>query len=212
MTKRELMTLIMATFDKGEASKVIAFRSADSDMNKGRSAANRNPFLGRVDVRTEYCGYVFATNYSRSVANAAQRLGYDVTEEDVRANLKENWHKPYNDGEEGKWFVTDKRTESKVYLKLQRNEKNIAHKVTKTYYVDGHVATEAELEAIDAWMKSNKKILSSTQKEFGLTEETEQHFLAPQLDTIEYIQQGKRTLRPMDLLTEDVFAMAVAEA
>ena len=214
MTQIELMRLIMATFAVGQGSKLITFKNADKDMKKG-TKNNRNPYLGRVQVRAEYSGYVMGTNYAESVANKAQKLGYDVSVEEVRDNLKETWHKPCEtiDGiEYGKWFVTDRKTESKVYLKLQRSEEqNVFSKVDKTYYLDGREATADEANDIESWFQSGKGILSSTQRDAGLNEENRQHFLAPQLDTIEYIQQKERTLRPSELLTE-VYAMAVAVA
>ena len=216
MTKIELMRLIMATFAAGQGSKIVTNKLADKDMKKGRSKANRNPYMGRVLIHAEYSGYAMGTDYALSVANKAQKLGYDVTADDVRKNLKETWHKPcatIEGIEYGKWFVTDIATESKVYLKLQRSEEqNVFYKVEKTYYLDGRKATKEESEDIESWFLSGKGILSSTQREFGLTEENEQHWISPQLDTIEYIQQGERVLRPTELLTEGVREMAMAVA
>ena len=112
------MALIANEFGKGAASTIVVNKSADSSMNKGRGE-NRNPYLGRVMIEKTYTGYVMGTDYSRSLGNTAERMG----NEDAEANLKKVWHKPC--AEYGEWFSTDKKTESKIYLKLQRNEKQV---------------------------------------------------------------------------------------
>lgn len=203
----ELMNQIMRTFDKGSASVVITRKSADSDMNKGRGA-NRNPFYGRTDVEAIYSGFVMGTDYSNSVANTAQRMGEDVSRADVK--LKETWHRPC-DGEYGKWFSTDKRTATKCYLKLQRNEQQKGFKVEKHYFVDGRAATDAEVAAIKAWLKKDSSSQSSTQIECGIDKEHEQHFILVTLDNVLYIQQNERKLQPYDMATAAAeYAMAAA--
>ena len=198
----EIMALIANEFVKGAASTIVVNKSADSSMNKGRGA-NRNPFLGRTMIRKEYCGFVMGTDYTNSIENTADRMGND----DAEADLKSVWHKPT--AAYGEWFSTDKKTESKVYLKLQRNEQQKGFKTTTTYMVDGRDATTEEIAAIEGWLKKKSESLSSTQIEMGIDKEHEQHFILPQLDTIEVIKQGDREVRPYDLLHE-VFAMAVA--
>jgi hypothetical protein len=171
-------------------------------MNKGRGA-NRNPFLGRVVIAKEYCGYVMGTDYATSLENTADRMGNDA-----EANLKAVWHKPCEAF--GEWFSTDKATESKVYLKLQRNAKQVGCKTTTTYYLDGVLATDEEVAAIEGWLKKKSNAQSSTQVEMGIDKEHEQHFILPQLDTITLIKQGDREISPYDLLHE-VYAVAVAQ-
>lgn len=206
----ELIQLIIATFDRGAASTIIQQKIlTEKDMNKGRGA-NRNPFLGgRVEMTKVFSGFVMGTDYSRSLAAAATRIGNETSAEDVK--LKPNWHKPLNDGVEGEWFSTDKATESKVYLKLQRNNKQIACKVTVTYKVDGRDATDAEVAAIEGWLKNKSNTQSSTQTELGLTKDNEQFFILPQIETIKSIKQNEREISPMALLHE-VHAMAMAVA
>ncbi len=202
MEKIEIMALIANEFVKGASSIVVVNKSADSAMNKGRGA-NRNPFLGRVMIEKTYCGYVMGTDYSNSLDNTASRMGND----DANVNLKSVWHKPtpmY-----GEWFSTDKATESKVYLKLQRNEQQKGYKVETTYYLDGNEATADELEQIKAWLKKKSNTQSSTQTEMGIDKEHEQHFILPQLDTITLIKQGEREIEPYTLMHEE-FAMAMA--
>lgn len=206
----ELIQLIITTFTKGAASTIIQKKVlSEKEMNKGRGA-NRNPFLGgRVVMTKTISGVVMGTDYSRSLAAAATRMGNETTAEEV--NLKSNWHKPINDGVEGEWFSTDKATESKIYLKLQRNEKQVAYKVTTEYELDGHAATEEETAAIEAWMKKKSNTQSSTQTELGMTKDNEQFFILPQLDTITSIKQNDREVSPFNLLHE-VHAMAMAVA
>lgn len=199
-----LMGMITELFTKGAASIIIQEKIlTEKEMNKGRGA-NRNPYFGRVLMRKTFSGYVMGTDYAASVANAATRMGNETSTEEV--NLKSNWHKPLG-GALGEWFSTDKATESKIYLKLQRNEQQIAHKVETEYYLDGHLATAEEVASIEAWLKKKSSTQSSTQTDLGLNKENEQHFLLPQLDTITYIKQGDKELKP-----HEVFAMAMAVA
>ena len=191
----EIMAFIANEFVKGAASTIVVNKSADSAMNKGRGA-NRNPFLGRVIIAKEYNGYVMGTDYSNSLENTASRMGNDS-----EANLKQVWHKPTEMF--GEWFSTDKATESKIYLKLQRNAKQVGCKTTATYYLDGHLANDEEIAAIEAWMKKSSHKQSSTQIEMGIDKEHEQYFILPQLDTIVSIKQGNREVEPYRLLHEE---------
>ena len=134
------MSAIAQGFIKGAGCTVVVNKSADSSMNKG-TKNNRNPFLGRVMLKKTYSGFVMGTDYKRSVENTAERIG----NEGAKAELKTVWHKPVT-GELGEWFSTDKRTESKFYLKLQRNEKQVACKVETEFFLDGRKATDAEVE------------------------------------------------------------------
>lgn len=202
MEKLEIMALIANEFIKGAASTIVVNKSADTAMNKGRGA-NRNPYMGRVIIEKTYCGYVMGTDYQNSLENTASRMGND----DAEANLKKVWHKPC--AEYGEWFSTDKKTESKVYLKLQRNAKQIGCKTTTTYYLDGNLATAEEKAAIESWLKKDSHTQSSTQVEMGIDKEHEQYFILPQLDTIISIEQGDRKVEPYKLLHE-VYEMAVA--
>lgn len=196
----QVMAIIANEFSKGVASTIVVNKLADSAMNKGRGA-NRNPFLGRVIIAKEYSGYVMGTDYLNSITNTANRMGNEGAE----AELKAVWHKPCEVF--GEWFSTDKKTESKIYLKLQRNEKQVGFKTTTTYYLDGEVATDAERTAIESWLKKKSNNLSSTQVEMGIDKEHEQHFILPQLDTIVTIKQGDKVLEPYSLLHE-VYAVA----
>ena len=205
MDKLQVMAKIANELIKGAASTIVVRKSADSSMNKGRGT-NVNPFIGRVVIEKTYNGYVMGTDYENSILGAASRMGND----DADANLKKVWHKPT--ATLGEWFSTDKATESKVYLKLQRNAKQVGCKTTETYYVDGHVASDDEIAQIASWMKKKSHTMSSTQVELGLDKEHEQHFILPQLDTIILIKQGEREVEPYALLNEEAYAVAVAMA
>jgi hypothetical protein len=195
MEKKEVMALIAESFVKGAASTIVVNKSADTAMNKGRGA-NRNPFLGRVIIEKAYCGFVMGTDYASSLEKTASRMGND----DADANLKKVWHKPCT--EFGEWFSTDKKTESKIYLKLQRNAKQVGCKTITTYYVDGHLATAEEVADIKRWLKKTSDTQSSTQIEMGIDKEHEQYFILPQLDTITLIKQGNAEVKPYELMAE----------
>lgn len=203
MDRNEIMAMIANEFVKGAASTIVVNKSADTSMNKGRGA-NINPFMGRVVIEKTYSGYVMGTDYQNSIENTASRMGNDSD-----ANLKSVWHKPIL-GYLGEWFSTDKRTESKVYLKLQRNAKQIGFKTTEVYYLDGHVATADELALISVWLKKKSHTQSSTQVEMGIDAEHEQHFILPQLETIVSIKQGDKEIKPIEMLVAEM-AMAYAE-
>lgn len=200
MERNEIMALIANEFIKGAASTIVVNKSADTAMNKGRGA-NRNPFFGRVTIRKSYMGYVMGTDYASSLEKTASRMGNDGE----TANLKEVWHKPCS--QFGEWFSTDKKTESKVYLKLQRNAKQVACKTETTYMVDGRDATTEEVAAIKGWLKKKSNTQSSTQTEMGIDGEHQQYFLLPQLETIEVIKQGEKEVSPYRLFHE-VYAVA----
>ena len=202
MERQELMALIANEFVKGAACTVVVNKSADNSMNKGRGV-NTNPFMGRVEIEKTYNGFVMGTDYQNSIENTAERMGNETD-----ANLKSVWHKPIF-GYLGEWFSTDKRTESKVYLKLQRNNKQVGFKTTEVYYLDGHIATAEELAEISVWLKKKSHTQSSTQVEMGIDAEHEQYFILPQLETIVSIKQGNKEIKPIEML-EEVYAVAVA--
>lgn len=193
MEKLELMAMIANEFVKGASCTIVVNKSADSAMRKGNTN-NRNPFLGRVTIRKTYSGYVMGTDYSNSLTNTAERMG----NEGEKPNLKKVWHKPTE--RFGEWFSTDKKTESKVYLKLQRNAKQVAYKVDTTYYLDGVLATPTEVAEIEGWLTKRSHTQSSTQTEMGIDKEHEQSFILPQLDTIILIKQGDREVHPAEVL------------
>lgn len=179
------MNEIRSMFLKGACSTIVINKSADSSMNKG-TKNNRNPFLGRVTIRKTYSGYVMGTDYSNSLRNTAKRMGSEA-----EPNLKKNWHIAVDE-----WFSTDRKTMSKFYLKLQRNEKQVACKVTTEYYLDGRKATKEEVYLIKSWEKKDSHAQSSTQVEMGIDKAHEQHFLLPQLDTVICIKQGNKVWFP----------------
>ena len=193
-----MMGEIRSMFVSGAASTIVVNRSADNDMRKGRGA-NRNPFLGRVMLHKTYSGYVMGTDYANSLRNTAERMGNEGAE----PNLKKNWHEPVADKKLGEWFSTDRKTHSKLYLKLQRNNKQVACKVTTEYYLDGKPATEGEVYLIKSWLKEDDNTMSSTQTEMGIDAAHKQHFILPALDTITCIKQGDKVwLRQGFSLTE----------
>ena len=187
MELKSLMAKIANVFVKGAASTIVINKSADADMNKGRGT-NRNPFIGRVRIIETLSGFVMGTDYRKSIEAAAERNGNEGAE----AVLKKNWHKPCS--EFGEWFSTDIRTESKVYLKLQRNEKQVACKIEKVYLLDGKPATTEELNLIKSWLKAKSTGQSTTQTDLGLTKENEQHYLLTNLENVVSIKQKDRVL------------------
>ena len=166
-------------------------------MLKGRGA-NRNPFLGRVTIQKTYVGYALGIDYKGSIESASKRMG----NENPSAVLKKTWHKPTS--EYGEWFSTDRKTESKVYLKLGRNAQRLCCSVETIYFVDGHLASDTERKAIEEWLPKRNHTMSSTQREIGLDSDHEQTFILPELSTVVLIKQNEREIRPQSLLAESV--------
>ena len=183
------MAMIANEFVKGAGCTVVTNKSADSAMRK-----TGNPFLGRVTIRKTYSGYVMGTDYSNSLTNTAERM-YGEGE---KPNLKKVWHKPTE--RFGEWFSTDKKTESKVYLKLQRNNQQLGYKVDTAYYLDGVLATDTERAEIEGWLTKKSHTQSSTQREMGIDKEHEQSFILPQINSIILIKQGDREVHPAEVL------------
>ena len=191
----DIKNIIAATFIKGAAVTIVTRKSGDKEMNKGRGA-NKNPYLGRVEIVKTYSGYVLGTDYSASVKSAAERLVGGV----VDVKTKSSWHVPCS--VLGEWFSTDKASKTKVYLKAQRNEQQIAHKVSTSYIVDGKTATDAQVAEIEAWLSAKSSgSLSSTQVAAGLDAAHSQEFKLLDINTIVSIKQGAREIKPKELLT-----------
>lgn len=204
MTNKDIMAIVATVFDKGASCTVVVNKSADKTMRKGRGI-NRNPYLGRVTMIKTYIGYGLGMDYKSNVDDASKRMG----NADADAKLRKTWHKPCT--EYGEWFSTDKKTESKVYLKLGRNAKRVGYKVETIYYLDGHVADATERKAIEEWITERSDKQSATQLEVGLDKEHEQQFILPELCTITSIRQGEREIRPQEMLVDSltpVFAVA----
>lgn len=198
MEKNEIMRLIAGTFTAGAGVVVIAQKSADKKMRKG-TKNNRNPYLGgRVEIRKEYRGYVLGTDYKQTIENVAGRLG----NEDADANLKKVWHTPTEFL--GQWFSTDKKTMTKVYLKLGYNRNKVAVSTETYLYLDGCLLSPDSdtYKDIKSWWNKESHTMSSTQIELGIDKAHEQVFLLPQLDTIISIEQGDKTIYPSALLHE----------
>lgn len=183
------MSEISSMFKKGASCTVVINKSADSSMNKG-TKNNRNPFLGRVTLRKTYSGYALGVDYPNTLKAIAERMGSNA-----EPNLKKNWHKPV-EGELGRWFSTDRKTESKYYLKLGRNVNQIAYKVVTEYFLDGRKATEDEVYLIKSWESKSSHTQSSTQVEMGIDKDHEQKFILPALESVTLIKQGNKVWTP----------------
>lgn len=183
-----MMATIATTFKKGAASTIVTIKSADTKMNKGRGT-NLNPYLGRVTIVKTFNGYVMGTDYKSSLERIANRMGNQS-----QVELKKVWHKPCE--YLGEWFSTDRATESKFYLKLQRNEQQKGFNTHEDFYLDGRKASEEEIEEIEKWIPKRKGTQSSTQVENGIDKAHEQHFILVQLESITLIKQGELELHP----------------
>ena len=171
---------IATLLKKGCATRVEIAKSLDDDMLKGRTP-NRNPFIGRVTKREVYGGWQVGTDYIKSVDAESVRQGGEGG-----AERKAVWHTFYNE-----FFNTDKKSQSKYYLQMQRSQK-MGAAITTTYYLDGNeVKKDSEVwAAIKEWLKPKKHTMSSTQREVGLTESEERHYMLVSLANIVSITQG----------------------
>lgn len=151
-------------------------------LNKG-GRAHANP-LWDAEVTQEviYSGWTPFVSYVNTLAN---RSGVDKAD----ISLKETWHKHCAEDTN---YLTDKRTESKLYLPIQRSQAQgvIADEKYGKYYVNGYEATEAEIAIIKQWLPKTTHHTSSTQRDLGIT--NEQMFLALDITKITYIKQGAK--------------------
>lgn len=200
-----VMGIIANNVKKGAGTVVVLEK--EYSMNKGRGS-NRNPFLGRVTQKSVYHGYGLGMDYKACIEAAAERANGG---EKVEAKLKNNWHKPCSLYPE--FFSTDKATESKIYLKLQRNEKREACGIDTYIFLDGVEVTDPTLkEEITAWKagKKDKDKVSSTQKEIGLEKGVNsEEFNLLTLSNVTLITQAAFSFRPAEALaTAEVAAVA----
>ena len=175
--EESIVETLSQNLKKGAAVNVTTFK--ETTMNKG-TKTNRNPFLGRVTEQTTLGGWQVGTNYSNSCQKAANRSGSD---EEFEA--KQSWHIYYND-----FFETDKNTNMKFYLQLQKSAKS-GCKTEKTYFIDGKPATEEEVNLIKEWLPKSKKNQSSSQVNAGIDEEHEREYILIALSNIQSIKQGE---------------------
>lgn len=195
------VNFISNTFAKGAASRIVIVK--ETKMNKGKGA-NRNPYLGRVFEVVSYGGWVLGTNYAVSVGNAAERSGCEGAE----VNTKPTWHVRFND-----FFEVSKKDESKFYLQIQRSEQQ-GQQVVRTYFLDGRIATPAEVDEIKAWLPSRSETMSSTQVAAGVSEDNERHYRLIALENVAVIAQGVKVYQNNALSVSETaaaFAAAAAE-
>lgn len=169
-------------FKKGCNTTIVIAKSCDDLMNKGRGA-NRNPYLGRLAKVETYGGWCLGVDYSNACQNAAIASGSTATFE-----AKESWHKYYND-----FFETDKKTESKFYLKIQVSEMQ-GSKVDTAYYLDGKaISKDSETFAeIKQWFKTKSNSQSSSQVAAGVDAAHNRLYKVVKLENVRSITQGDR--------------------
>lgn len=169
-------------FKKGCNTTIVIAKSCDDMMNKGRGA-NRNPYTGRLTKVETYGGWVLGIDYSNACQSAAVASGSTST-----FVAKETWHKYYNE-----FFETDKKTESKFYLKIQVSEMQ-GSKVDTTYYVDGKpISKDSETFAeIKKWFKAKNNSQSSSQVAAGVDAAHERIYKVVKLENVRSITQGDR--------------------
>lgn len=169
-------------FKKGCNTTIVIAKSCDDMMNKGRGA-NRNPYLGRLTKVETYGGWCLGVDYSNACQSAAVASGSTATFE-----AKESWHKYYND-----FFETDKKTESKFYLKIQVSEMQ-GSKVDTAYYLDGKaISKDSDTFAeIKQWFKTKSSSQSSSQVAAGVDAAHERVYKVIKLENVRSITQGDR--------------------
>ena len=169
-------------FSKGCNTTIVIAKNCDDLMNKGRGA-NRNPYLGRLTKVETYGGWVLGIDYSNACQNAAIASGSTST-----FVAKETWHKYYNE-----FFETDKKTESKFYLKIQVSEMQ-GSKVDTTYYLDGKAISKdsSTFAEVKQWFKTKSSSQSSSQVAAGVDAAHERIYKVVKLENVRSITQGDR--------------------
>lgn len=108
-----------------------------------------NPLKNATITKQVVYNMLLNANYQNMVNNALKREGKEANFE-----AKENWFKKVNDGFNGS-IVAKKSDETCLYLFFACNNSE-----TQKYFVDGHEATQSEIETIKQFKQKSAKAVN----------------------------------------------------
>ena len=144
-----------------------------------------NPFVGRVKKITHYVNAILGVEYQNVVNNRLTRSGNEANYQSEAPKGKRHYNA---------FFYQSLNDESVFYLKIGIY-KNTTCK--STYTVDGHEATQSELETLKPFLQS-KSANVQKQQDAGLNETEQYHIVAPKTSNVLKITCGTKTIYQRD--------------
>lgn len=146
-----------------------------------------NPFVGRVKKLTHYVNAILGIDYQNAVNNRLTRSGNEANYQSEAPKGKKHYNA---------FFYQSLADESVFYLKIGMY-KNTTCK--STYQIDGHEATQNELEALKPFLQTKSNNVQK-QQEAGLNEAEQYHIVAPKASNVLKITAkfGKQTIYQRD--------------
>lgn len=146
-----------------------------------------NPFVGRVKKVTHYVNAILGVEYQNVVNNRITRSGNEATYQSEAPKGKKHYNA---------FFYQSLTDDSVFYLKIGMY-KNTTCK--STYQIDGHEATQNELEALKPFLQVKSNNVQK-QADAGLTTENQYHIVAPKVENVLKVTAkfGKQTIYQRD--------------
>ena len=143
-----------------------------------------NPFVGRVKKVTHYVNAILGVDYQNVVKNRLTRNGNEANYQSEAPMGKRHYNAFFYQSLDGETF----------YLKIGMY-KNTTCK--SSYRIDGHEATQSELEALKPFLQS-KSANVQKQQDAGLNETEQYHIVAPKTYNVLKITCGTKTIYQRD--------------
>ena len=140
-----------------------------------------NPFVGRVTKVTHYIDGVLGVDYQNTVNRHLAKNGLEANYQSEAPKGKKHFNA---------FFYQSLNDEDVFYLKIGIYPNTIT---TSTYFVDGHEATQSELEALKPFLQTKSNNVQK-QADAGLTIENQYHIVAPKASNVVRIWKGKQTI------------------
>lgn len=156
-------------------------------MTEPRMNKTGNPFLGRVRKMSEIVNIALGRDYYTAVGARLERNGLEIAPTDIQHQAPKGRHH-YG---EGGFFLQSDKDPDVFYLRLTEN-KNTTRKVT--YLLDGHVASDKELDEIKKFFPSTN-YSSSKQSALGLSDADQVKVTDVLLTNVVEIRQGTKILK-----------------
>ena len=143
-----------------------------------------NPFVGRIRKVTTYIDAVLGVNYQNAVNNRLKRNELEANYVSEAPKGKKHYNAFFYQSLDGENF----------YL-IIGIYKNTTIKVK--YIIDGHEATEQEVEALKPFLQSHSTAIQK-QSEAGLSEAEQYRIVAPKAQNVVSIMLGSKTIYQRD--------------
>jgi hypothetical protein len=143
------------------------------EMRKGRSKANRNPYIGRVEIvktRSLFFGWL---DYEKTINGRLERKGCDGEFKTEPMSGRKWLH--YGKVERNKY------DENRLYIRFYTKKDN---PFTAVYLVDGTPATEEQIAEFTPWIVEKNEDYSAKQASAGLVNGEQVFPRCPMVDNI----------------------------